>query len=194
MGDLQIGQGVTDGSQADQTDQNRVHPRVGLLGMITQIGKTTQGSQHTLDFYTMVTRGFLFYWARAWGQTLPLPFFFRTEACKQKGKCVSHPRWHPPIVARTQGLTQLRGHGRQTGGTALRPLGLRGRGPEWPHNLSLVSLLFLLRLLCGGDEACFLTLLPASHQHSTGGTGGQGCLKKELEAPRAEDRPWLMNS
>lgn len=29
----------------------------GLLGMITQIGKTTQGSQHTLDFYTMVTRG-----------------------------------------------------------------------------------------------------------------------------------------
>lgn len=27
------------------------------MGMITQIGKTTQGSQHTLDFYTMVTRG-----------------------------------------------------------------------------------------------------------------------------------------
>lgn len=59
-----------------------------------------------------VTRGFLFYRARAWGQTLPLPFFFRTEACKQKGKRMSQPRWQrPPIVAHTRGLTQFGDYG-----------------------------------------------------------------------------------
>lgn len=81
--------------------------------------------------YTVVTREFLFYWARAWGQTLPLPFFFRTEACKQKGKRVSHPWWRPPTVARTQG-SQLSDHRTQTWEAAWRALGVRGRVQSSP--------------------------------------------------------------
>lgn len=199
MGDLQIGQGGhrRKPRRSDRPEQDTSQGGALRYDPPPNREDDTRVTAHS-GLYTMVTRGFLFYWARAWGRMLPLPFFFRTEACKQKGKRVSHPRWHPPIVAHTRGLTQRSDHGTQTGEAAWRPLlGVRGRGAEWPHSLSLVVLFFLPCLLCGSYKAFVLTLAPASHQHSTGGielyeVGQEGPFKrawrpKELEVPGAGD-------
>lgn len=128
MGDLQIGRGGhrPKPSRPDRPEQGTWEGTLGYDSPPPNREDNTRLTAHS-GLYMMVTRGFLFYWARAWGQRLPLPFFFRTEACKQKGKHVSHPRWHPPIVAHTRGLTQCSDHGTQTGEAVWRPLGVRGR-------------------------------------------------------------------
>lgn len=134
MGDLQIGRGGhrQKPSRPDRPEQGT--SQGGALGHDPPPPNREDNTRLTTHsgLYTMVTRGFLFYWARAWGQMLPLPFFFRTEACKQKGKCMSHPRRLPPIVARTRGLTQCSDRGTQTGEAAWRPLGVRRRVQSGP--------------------------------------------------------------